>query len=52
MNEPIVVSGLVALFIILSVALIAVLEEDNGNGSKDQVKHGLKQTSLRRISTG
>ena len=31
MNEPIVVSGLVALFIILSVALIAVLE-DNGNG--------------------
>jgi hypothetical protein len=31
MNEPIVVSGLVALFIILSVALIAFLE-DNGNG--------------------
>lgn len=32
MNEPIVVSGLVALFIILSVALIAILEEDNRNG--------------------
>jgi hypothetical protein len=31
MNEPIVVSGLVALFIILSVAFIAFLE-DNGNG--------------------
>lgn len=31
MNEPIVVSGLVALFIILNVALIAFLE-DNGNG--------------------
>lgn len=33
MNEPIVVSGLVALFIILSVALIAFLEdEDNRKG--------------------
>lgn len=32
MNEPIVVSGLVALFIILSVALIAVLEDDDRKG--------------------
>ena len=34
MNEPIVVSGLVALFIILSVAFIALLEEDNKKGDQ------------------